>query len=61
MPREQANSRNQPAPQVANQARRRRDATVIDDPSGSSLSTPWVGNQNGRRPEVVPDSKGSTS
>ena len=59
MPREQANSRNQPAPRVGNLARRRRD--VVPDSMGSSQSTPRVGNQNGRRREVVPDSMGSTS
>ena len=59
MPREQANSRNQPAPRVGNLARRRRD--VLPDSMGSTLSTPRVGNQNGGRREVVPDFMGSTS
>ena len=59
MPREQANSRNQPAPQVGNLARHRRD--VVPDSMGSSQSTSRVGNQNGCRCEVVPVSMGSTS
>ena len=59
MPREQANSHNQPAARVGNLARRRR--ALVPDSRGSRQSTPQVGNQNGGRRQVVPDSWGSTS